>query len=611
MTDTNDKKQPKTWTESRERRELIVSASQISTAQTCVRKWWLERVRKLKLREDPGKFVFGTVFHACAERFLLADDTGRDRKTGKPVDLFPDGWMNEYSRYNPGEVTGTVSPEEAGIIKALVHKGIDTGVLAPYPDRIVEKDIGYTMGKVDTIDGMRPVTVRFMGFIDCASRNTIIDHKTSKSRKYFKSANKLSTDPQMLIYAKMTLDELKSLGLPHNEIVLRHNQFCKDPHDLHVRATEVTVTSRYVEQYWKTQVMPTIEKMVRFRDQANAWSDMPEPTTGANACNQYGGCGYMAICGGRITESVLQKRLDKQTEHATLTISATPNPDPTPERKDSTMNLAQKLAAKKAGAPGGSPSPSKQSPDPDQDSAVEVHVESGMPEGMTAPPWAMPSCSACSGAGFNTKGNPCRVCDVKADDGVKSRHFSIEAVDDGSFVWVHKKDDDNAGVSPGQTYNRDEPASSSRTKEETKDVEVEDAPKAKDASKAKETKKAKEDVPAATAATAATANTGSFSLYINCRPTKTGKGIAKVTDFHDILEEARSELASVSNVESFYDLDAFKRRDAIAAVAPKVAEMVGKGALVACGIGTGASEIRALVDALKPLAKQVVVGDMN
>lgn len=592
----------KDWQESRQRRALTVSASQISTAHLCIRKWWEERVRRLQKRGRQDQFIFGSVFHACVERFLLADDTGRDKKTGKPVDLFPDGWKSDFDPYT-GELAGTVSEEEAGIIKALVLKGIESGVLAPYPERQVEREIRVPLGKIDAPNG--PVTVSFMGFIDCASRNMIVDHKTTSNMRYALSANKLAEDPQMTIYGKMWLDHLRSLGERHDTVVLRHNQFCKDAKKLQVRSTETTVSADYIEQMWVKQWMPTIEKMVRYRDTANKWSDMPEPASGANACNKYGGCEYMNICGGRISEEQMQKRLDKnldrgldkQPELVTLTVS------PNTRNNNMGQSLQEKLAAlkasKQAAAAGTKPEPKAKVEEKPEPAKVEADAN-----GMTPPPWAQAGCTPCGGLGFNTKGNPCKVCGMKADADKKPELYAIEAMADGSFVWASTRDEDEAGMSPGPSFNRAEPAVTERVRQEV----VEEAPKPK--ATAKTTPAATEGVEDIDPKEAATTEYG-FTLMINCRPTKSGRGIPKPFDLHDILDDAKNKMAEASGVPSFFDLDPFKRRDKIAELAPQVATALGKGVIFACGLGTDMSESRALLDGLKPLAKQVIISDVN
>lgn len=595
----------KTWDELRKRRHITVSASQIATADLCLRKWWEERVRKLVRNEDPTKFIFGSVFHSCVERFLKADDTGRDRETGKAVDIFPDGWKTDRNPFT-GEVVGTVTEQDAGIIKSLIHKGIDSGVLAPYPDRHIERELRLDLGKFYSAEGFDPVRVSFMGFIDCASRNTIIDHKTTSNMRYALSPKKLAEDPQMLIYGKAWLDLLRESGENPREIVLRHNQFCKDPEKLQVRSTEKAVSASYLDKMWETRWLPLIGRMVAFRDKANKWSDLPEPVSGYRACNKYGGCGYMNICGGAVSEETLQRRLDSATKLVTLTSETKPLPltkeTPMPTLKQKMEAMKAKKAATQGSAPAKSEEPK---PEPAAETKPEPVAET--PDGMTPPPWAQKACGACEGVGFNTVGNPCRVCDLKAAKDKKSKNYTVTGEDDGSFVWVNKENPDDAGISPGTSYGRSEPEATQRVSEEVKEAEPEPVVEEPVVEEQKVTK-----APPTKASPPPVASEGfNFTLMVNCRPLKTGKGIAKVHDFHQVLQEAKDELAHVNQADSFYDLDPFKRKDRICDAAPQIAENIGRGVLVACGIGTGMSDARALLDALKPLAKQVVVADAN
>lgn len=110
------------WKESRKKRLLQISASQIETYNLCKRKWWLSRVRKLEEGSTKSQ-VFGTVVHAVIERYLLADDQGRvpcndcnatgwhrsqqqygpchwcDGAGKRPVDLYPEHWQVAKNRY--------------------------------------------------------------------------------------------------------------------------------------------------------------------------------------------------------------------------------------------------------------------------------------------------------------------------------------------------------------------------------------------------------------------------------------------------------------------------------------------------------------------------------
>src|SRR6185369_11814492 len=93
---------------------LTISASQIATWDDCHRKWWLQRVAKLP--EVPrGYLIFGTVLHACLERWCSADAQGRvpdpvpeclkGQRSGDPVDVFPPGWETVEEKGHKQTVT--------------------------------------------------------------------------------------------------------------------------------------------------------------------------------------------------------------------------------------------------------------------------------------------------------------------------------------------------------------------------------------------------------------------------------------------------------------------------------------------------------------------------
>lgn len=205
------------WKESRKKRLLQISASQIETYNLCKRKWWLSRVRKLEEGSTRSQ-VFGTVVHAVIERYLLADDQGRvicpecdsfvshkeyATKTNcpscqgvgrKPVDLYPQHWQVAKSRYGKScenckgnghawiddstdsagamaEVMGTLPPCEAcfgtGIesegkitpaeevdVKRLIQAAIENGVLERVPGRKIEQGFNRTVIKTTCPDCM-------------------------------------------------------------------------------------------------------------------------------------------------------------------------------------------------------------------------------------------------------------------------------------------------------------------------------------------------------------------------------------------------------------------------------------------------------------------------
>ena len=122
---------------------LRISASQLGTFSDCERKWWLERMEKLPV-PPRGYLVFGTVLHACLERWASGDEQGRvppcldpfiplgqrwghgpltGQVVGDPVDVFPPGWETVEER----GVKLSVTPNEAALIRKLVERERKSG----------------------------------------------------------------------------------------------------------------------------------------------------------------------------------------------------------------------------------------------------------------------------------------------------------------------------------------------------------------------------------------------------------------------------------------------------------------------------------------------------
>ncbi len=121
-------------------RDMYTSVSAITDADDCLRRWWFNK--RCKLPQDQRKApVFGDVLHAVAERYLRADSRGIDPLTGKPVDLYPPGWEVMKDRWTGEDTLYKISNEEAALVKVLIHKAIVEGVLVREPGRVVEKMI--------------------------------------------------------------------------------------------------------------------------------------------------------------------------------------------------------------------------------------------------------------------------------------------------------------------------------------------------------------------------------------------------------------------------------------------------------------------------------------
>ncbi len=203
----------KDWRKARERRMLTISASQVESFDMCKRKWWLNKVRKLPEATSTSQ-IFGTVLHGVIERYLMADDLGRDRKTGNPIELYPEGWQIAVNRFGElcehcagkrfwrhpesessfttttqeqveemansmdgclcvelscekcfgtgKQCEGKINPAEEAAVRRLVDAAIENGVLERLPGRIVEKQFNraviktkcYACGGKKTIRGL-------------------------------------------------------------------------------------------------------------------------------------------------------------------------------------------------------------------------------------------------------------------------------------------------------------------------------------------------------------------------------------------------------------------------------------------------------------------------
>lgn len=266
---------------------MIVSASQIKTFRRCPRLWWFEKV--CKVPEDPDSrsrsLVMGSAFHDVVERWLKADDNGLG-PDGESVDPF--AGLPEFG----------LDDEEEEKIRRLFGIGVSEGVLLRWPGRQIEETF-----TIPVIPG-----VALTGVIDLRRPGEIQDHKTMKNFRYSLNEERLAKDMQMLIYAKATL----LLHEPEaTEITVRHNQFAFEKGE--VRVVQATVSAEEIEEFWQTEVVPTVQDMKVLAD-----SNIPEGEwlkTHAEfpqACSKYGGCRFLFVCSGQEHPTELRKRVEKK-----------------------------------------------------------------------------------------------------------------------------------------------------------------------------------------------------------------------------------------------------------------------------------------------------------
>ncbi len=689
---------------------LQISASQLESyegnPESCNRKWAFESIWKLP-KVEKGSQAFGSILHSVVERFLDSDDQGyrlNDDGTSskEAIELYPEGWQ------------GNLDDQEAEIIKQLVVLAEEEGLLERFPGRKVEYQF------------LGPVTehVRIKGFIDllCVLQGIVIDHKSTSNFRWAKSAEKLRTNTQMMVYGKVLIGMAQDLGIDHKSIILRHNQFQKDPFDIRVKKTEVVVSVREIEDHWEW-IKKKAEEMRLWRDKIHLTDESLSgisPTPGLKkttwkevkagdikACHAFGGCSFLQICGGIETQEAYRSRvtkyIEKQAEQAAkkLTIAvetaakqeksnmgvisrSKSQPEPTPvvsapAPAPAAATPARIVIKKSTTAPPVTTTSTTTPPvtisgfvELTKDDPLVVNGAVAVKEpkpplvGVLIPPWANADCNACGGSGMNTKGYICPICDsaggnisdqydIKVDkatgkllsftakNGGKTIDISsiqvVATSEDTTMVLSEedKKDDgiesdDTATVKPTKSGSEGTGTADGSCKafvrkerkrgrvppeaecvcgkprkehgETTKTAEVEETstPTITTTTIEKAAAKVEPIIQGTVAIGSSTqAALSGFILCIDCVPiSKT----INITDGMEILNRVGAELAAELGQPSYYSLNAFARRDALASRAAAIAKTLS-GVVI---LTTDNVESKEFAAQLGPYASMVVRG---
>lgn len=607
----------------RKKQRLILSASQLETAEDCLRKWWLQRVAKLPERPKGHPYLLartlGDVLHEVMDRYLSADHLGRG-PNGKPVNLYPDkrkttaGWLpwtSVVSKFgaDKGEVR-SVTPKEAELIQKLVRAAIDQGVIIRAPDGKVESRFDYKLFETEDFH------VWITGYRDyIPSRDVVEDHKTCKKNKapWKKTAKKIHANMQMRVYGKTLLLDAEARGEPlPAEITLCHNQFVKDPNQPVVDKRPVKITREALDTHWTSKVLPLAHKIAKVK-KVKRWEDIEEPE--ADVCNKYGGCPFMRVCSGEWSLDRYRKRIERQSRQVSM---------PTPKvgcrsksvtsptsKKGNNMGFMDKLAKKKAkkAALNGDAAPAPKSkekpkadpkPTPKKEEPIRGRVVGDVP------PWANPECRGCSGTGFSSSGKPCRICDARAPKAGRPLSSTFEiVVEDGVIVWSDGETDGSAELVTEEVEVKETKVEEVVEEEPKAEEPLVEEPKTKKKKKGKLPSKAKARQDEVEKRGRGRPKKG-FTLLIDCFPTKgTGKigGGSGVHDLTEVIHRYGALMAEENEVDSFYEIDAFTRRDALCAVASHMADEFGTDYVVASSNNV---EERELIRVLKPLASTVI-----
>jgi hypothetical protein len=609
--------------------------------------------------------TFGTVLHACLERWASADASGRGAD-GRPVDPFPAGWETVEEK----GVVAKVTPNEAALIRRLVEQAVERGIVQRGDGRVLEREI-----RLPVIEG-----VDLVGFIDvfvpsceglfepsanpeddvegASTMPEIQDHKTygEASVRFLKqpgkdSPNYVGADDQLLTYAAAT----SIIDRWDGPVVVRHNQFPKfaakgTVHD-GPRSVEAIVSYEELAAHWE-KICLDAARMLQVRD-VKRWEDVPGPY-GSDVCQKYGGCPFREICGRRATLDVYRARIERRkaegdSDRPNLSTAPRERPTPSMTNNDIFANARRRAAAPAAPtAPNTNPTPTaataaKESspvmttvaPGPINGGVAAAPTAPALPAGYRPPPWANPACTACNGLGFNSKGRPCQICDALAKRSKRptSSMYTVEGsmLDGFTAVGKSEKTADLFALSAPESWSS-RGGSTPQVNMEAARAHVEKVTAALPALEAPKVVTMNVPIDAAEkqAATTRALIAGEAPLppaaiaanEVAAEPAKRGRPKAGITILigcaqmkgpdrpslmaQQLLATLGAELAKDMGAASYWELDAFKRRDRIRQRSEQVAEALGKTVLLVPGVRD--PDVDSLVASLLPHADIVIEG---
>lgn len=575
---------------------LYISPTQVESYLSCPRQWWFNYARRMPRDAGQDQFVFGNVLHAVLERWFQADDNGRDQETGLAVDIYPEGWDAD------------VSPADAGMIRKLVKTGLDSGLLTRYPSRRVER--GY---KREVIPG-----VIMNGKMDVEHRDGVDDHKSSKSRRYFLSEQKLADDWKMRCYAHEWVVRREEAGEEVPQFVtLKLNYFCKDPDDPITKPVAVDVEVDVIEGWWSDELVPAAEEMLDLKQQDlpdAKWKDVEGPRVDG-ICKKYRGCPHAPVCGRARAVRAHRKMLER-----TARPESSSKPKPKKGRSGGKMSLFANAKKRNAGmpSPGATKEPEEQ---PQVADAPAIEASGGVP------PWTNEHCVACGGAGISSSNTPCDPCIniSKRRKTYDPDEWEVGTSDDGSVVWQPVDGaEGEAGSTTAVKEPEAKPAKPARKQVTKGEEESAPAPRRSRARKAKEPASHEEDgalaQQAAKAAQAAVEPepepkapaepqqadspdvVGGLVILAGCSVLRwPGRETIMLSD---VLSAEGAALAEREEADSYYLMHPFNRRNMLAADAAEIAANLAGKVLVCVG---SCPDLESLRDALMPFA-EVVIG---
>lgn len=419
------------------KKAIRLSASQIDTAKTCLRKWYFQSVQKVPRTFD-RKMLLGTVTHEVLERYL------------EEKEMYPKGWTSPTNRFTGRKEPHHITTTEQALVKTLVSKAISENKIRREPDGVVEKEFGKDLGVVAEIEGVK---VTLLGFIDYFYGNNIDDHKVTGAPRYY-GVTALSRALPMNLYAWAGYVE----GWINQPTVwLRYNVFKKDTLKPEIKIAHVEKTQDEINDYYEQHIEPMYKPMVLARKNCDTWEQVDNAMCqgkAESACNKYGGCEFLDICMGKVTLETFKKRFeetnleDKKAGQSgildRLKNGKTTSTSPSLGKKEAVMSKGGFLKKMTEEAGGTSPTTAA----PASTEKAETPVETG------PAPWAFDKCPVCKRnlaegkttvRGLSPEGEPCNICVMTTDDAKEANpdqavlaDYDVTVGTDGKVTWTAK-----------------------------------------------------------------------------------------------------------------------------------------------------------------------------
>jgi hypothetical protein len=580
---------------------MRLSASQIDTAQTCLRAWWFSKVAKLK-QPFARNLLVGEVGHGVCERYLL----------NQP--LYPAGWEYPVNRFTGEREKHHITTTEQALVKALITKAIAEGVLKVEPDGEVEKEFNPV---VDNVEGEE---ISLLGFIDYIAGNVIIDHKFTSAAKYYGVA-KLDKALAMNLYAYAGYE----LGMFTDPTCwIRYNLFIKSTEKPEVLVKLKEKSKEEVYNYYEQHIQSMYKPMVLAKRNCKTWDKVDsamDKGCAATACMKYGGCPYLDICLGKVTVDEYRARFEvtdlneKRTKQSAI-LEGLQNATNTNKKEKKMSGFLSQLKNAPEGTEAPTPAPEPKAPAPVQKEEVQAPAAE-----VIKAPWHFEGCPMCARykfpvKGMNDKGEPCNICVITTNQMKESDpsqpvldDYDVDVSKEGKVTWTKKGAEEEAPVVETAPV-KEEPVVREQMDSkggDTFDEEEFPEPPEPDAED-------KPDVPLALDDLKIEQERMGFTLAygpVRQRQRKSKKlGEANcLVHISELMEMVAPLLLAKANEQGagkrdFFDLEYFLRRDLIRANVRAIAELV-KNSTVECSKMVEASDEQVLAIGLERYANWI------